>query len=125
MKGQRMKRRILLCVSVCLALSGFASAQKRAFTVEDLYRIKSISDVHISPDGKAVTYVVTNSDLPRAKRESHIWLMDIDGRNVRQLTNSAKGESAPRFSPDGKSLLFISSRDGSANLYLIPLAGGE
>jgi dipeptidyl aminopeptidase/acylaminoacyl peptidase len=108
-----------------LALSGFAYAQKRAFTIEDLYRIKNVSDVHISPEGKSVTYLVTESDLPRAKRTSHIWLMDIDGRNPRQLTNSARGESSPRFSPDGKSLLFISSRDGSSNLYLIPVAGGE
>jgi Tol biopolymer transport system component len=120
-----MHRRFAFLVIFSLALSGFAYAQKRAFTIEDLYRIKNVSDVHISPEGKSVTYLVTESDLPRAKRTSHIWLMDIDGRNPRQLTNSARGESSPRFSPDGKSLLFISSRDGSSNLYLIPVAGGE
>jgi dipeptidyl aminopeptidase/acylaminoacyl peptidase len=120
-----MKRRSLLIVIACLVFSAYANAQKRAFTIEDLYRVKSISDVHVSPDGKSIAYVITESDLPRAKRGSHIWLMDIDGSNPRQLTNSPKGESSPRFSPDGKSLLFISSRDGDSSLYLIPLGGGE
>jgi dipeptidyl aminopeptidase/acylaminoacyl peptidase len=100
-------------------------AQKRAFTIEDLYRIKSISDVHISPDGKSVVYVVGEPDLARAKRASHIWMMDIDGGNARQLTFDTRGESSPRFSPDGKSLLMVSSRDGSPNLYILPLTGGE
>jgi len=94
-------------------------------SIEDLYRIRSISDVHISPDGKSVAYVITDSDLPRAKRIGHIWMMNIDGSNARQLTFGPKGEESPRFSGDGKSLLMISSRDGGPNLYILPLDGGE
>src|SRR5215470_15474721 len=118
-----MKR--LLPIILLLTVATGAYAQKRAFTIEDLYRIKSISDVHISPDGKSVVYLVTDSNLARARRVGHIWMMDIDGRNARQLTFDTKGESSPRFSPDGKSLLMISSRDGSPNLYVLPLNGGE
>src|SRR2546425_5572168 len=99
-----MKRQFLSVFILLLTLSIASYAQKRAFTIEDLYRIKAISDVHISADGKSVVYVVTESDLGRAKRIGHIWMMDIDGRNARQLTFDAKGESSPRFSPDGKSL---------------------
>ncbi|HEV8483719.1 MAG TPA: S9 family peptidase [Blastocatellia bacterium] len=120
-----MKKQLLSLILLSLALASAAHAQKRAFTIEDLYRIKSISDVHISPDGKSVVYVVGTPDLPRAKRASHIWLMDVDGRNARQLTYDAKGEGSPRFSPDGKRLLFISSRDGSPSLYTMPMSGGE
>src|SRR5262245_22677543 len=120
-----MKRQFISLTILSLALTAPAFAQKRAFTIEDLYRVKSISDVHVAPDGKSIVYVVTESDLPRAKRMGHIWMMDLDGRNPRQLTNSAKGEASPRFSPDGKSLLFISSRDGNSNLYRMPLDGGE
>jgi dipeptidyl aminopeptidase/acylaminoacyl peptidase len=100
-------------------------AQKRAFTIEDLYRIKSISDVHVSPDGKSLIYSLLLSDLPRAKQVSHIWMMDIDGSNPRQLTQGEKSENTPSFSPDGKWILFTSDRDGSANLYVMPVAGGE
>ncbi len=120
-----MKKHVLPAVLLLVTLSTFVHAQKRAFTIEDLYRIKSISDVHISPDGKSVVYAVAESDLARAKRISHIWMMDIDGKNARQLTFGAKGESSPRFSPDGKSLSMISSRDGDSSIYIMPTAGGE
>ncbi|HEY0430830.1 MAG TPA: hypothetical protein VGC61_03400, partial [Pyrinomonadaceae bacterium] len=119
-----MIRRVLL-LSVFLLLS-FTSlhAQKRAFTIEDLYRVKNISDLHVSPDGKSVIFVVTTSDLARAKRSSHIWAIDIQGnideQNLRQLTSGDKSESSPSFSRDGKQILFISSKDGSANFYLMP-----
>jgi dipeptidyl aminopeptidase/acylaminoacyl peptidase len=115
-----MMRRILL-FSVFLLLS-FTSlrAQKRAFQIEDLYRVKNISDLRVSPDGKSVVFILTTSDLARAKRTAHIWAMNIDGQNLRQVTMSDKSESSPAVSPDGKQILFISSRDGSANFYLLP-----
>jgi dipeptidyl aminopeptidase/acylaminoacyl peptidase len=115
-----------LCLFVCLlSFPVFSNAQKKAFTIEDLYRIKAVSDVHVSPDGKSVVYVVAEPDLAKAKRPTHIWMMDIDGKNARQLTFGAKSESSPLFSPDGKSLLMIASRDGEPNLYLLPLNGGD
>ena len=101
-----------------------AYAQKRAFTIEDFYRVKSASDAHISPDGRSLIYTVTTSDLPRAKRVSHIWMMGIDGQGARQLTND-KGESSPSFSPDGKWILYLSAKDGSSQIYLMPSAGAE
>jgi dipeptidyl aminopeptidase/acylaminoacyl peptidase len=102
-----------------------AHAQKRAFTIEDLYRVKSVSDLQISPDGKSAAFTVTTSDLTRAKRSSHIWRMDLDGRNLRQLTFSEQGENSPLFSPDSNWISFISARDGDSNLYLLAAAGGE
>ena len=120
-----MRRHILWSLLIVMLAAGTASAQKRAFTVEDLYRIKSISDVHISPDGKSIVYVVGTSDLPQAKRVAHIWTMDIDGRNARQITQGEKSSSSPLFSPDGKWISFISAKDGSANLYVMPAGGGE
>src|SRR6266850_3377586 len=122
---QRMMRRSFLLCLLLLFLFISVHAQKRAFTIEDLYRVKNISDLHVSPDGKTVIFVVTTSDLPRAKRNGHIWGMDLDGKNLRQLTSGDKSESSPSFSPDGKQILFISSKDGSANLYLMPVNGGE
>ncbi|NWG14514.1 MAG: PD40 domain-containing protein, partial [Acidobacteria bacterium] len=101
------------------------AGQKRAFTIEDLYRVKVVSDIQVSPDGGSVSYVLTTSDLARAKRVSHIWVMDIDGGNPRQMTQSEKGESSPRFSPDGGTIAFVSAREGDSNLYLMPVGGGE
>ena len=75
-----IRRVFLFSFSLLLSFSSL-HAQKRAFTIEDLYRVKNISDLHVSPDGKTIIYVVTTSDLPRAKRNSHIWAMNIDGNN--------------------------------------------
>ena len=76
-----MMRRLYL-FSILLLLS-FTSlqAQKRAFTIEDLYRVKNISELHVSPDGKTLIFVVTTSDLAHAKRNSHSFFSnDLCGR---------------------------------------------
>jgi dipeptidyl aminopeptidase/acylaminoacyl peptidase len=120
-----MKRRLACLFVLMLVPIVSASAQKRAFGIEDLYRIKSISDIHISPDGKSVVYVQGTSDLARAKRHSHIWMMNVDGTSARQMTQGDKGEWSPVISPDGQWIAFISDRDGDSNLFVIPVSGGE
>lgn len=115
-------------VGLLLFLSLFtldANAAKRAFTIEDFYRVKTIGALDLSPDGKRIAFDVTTSDLPRGTRSTQIWMMASDGTDRRQLTSGEKSSSGPRFSPDGKSLFFVSSRDGSQQLYRLPLDGGE
>src|SRR6266513_4079204 len=111
-----MKR--LLCL-LLLAVP-LAAQTKRAFTIEDVYRIRSVGALSLSPDGRSVLFTVATSDLPRAKRTTRIWIMDADGANARELTHG-DSDSSPNFSPDGKTVAFVRSGD----LYLLPLAGGE
>jgi dipeptidyl aminopeptidase/acylaminoacyl peptidase len=118
-----MMRRALLLSILLLLLFTSLHAQKRAFTIEDLYRAKNISDLHVSPDGKRIIFVVTTSDLARAKRGSHIWEMSIDGQNLIQLTRGEDSESSPSFSPDGSQILFISSKDSNLNLFPLKARG--
>src|SRR5947209_16350086 len=99
-----MKRQLILLVILLVLPLSAAPAQKRAFAIEDLYRIKSIADVHLSPDGKMIVYAVSTPDLARAKRTTQIWLMDADGRNPRQITRGEKSSASPVFSPDGRLL---------------------
>src|SRR5499426_1579637 len=120
-----MNRRLACLLALLLVPITSASAQKRAFTIEDLYRIKSISDIHVTPDGKSVVYALGTSDLPRARHQSHIWMMNIDGTDARQMTRGEKGETSPVISPDGHWIAFISDRDGDANLFVISVNGGE
>ena len=117
-----MRRAFLFFILLLLSFTAL-HAQQRAFTIEDLYRVKNISDLHVSPDGKTVVFLVTTPDLPRAKRNSHIWAMDLDGKNPRQLTKGDQSELSPSFSPDGRQILFVSSQDGTANLYLMNASG--
>jgi dipeptidyl aminopeptidase/acylaminoacyl peptidase len=118
-----MTRRAFLLSIIFLLSFTSMHAQKRAFAIEDLYRVKNISDLHVSPDGKTLIFALTTSDLARAKRSTHIWAMNADGQNSRQLTTGDNSESSPSFSPDGKQILFVSSKD--SNLYLMPATGGD
>ena len=117
--------RYLPLLVVLFSVAAPAYAQKRAFTIDDFYRVRSVGDVQVSADGARAAYTVTTSDLPRGKRATQIWLMDLGTARVRQLTQGDAGGSSPIFSPDSRSLAFISGRDGDANLFLLPLDGGE
>ena len=100
------------------------SAQKRAFTIEDLYRLRTISDLAVSRDERRIAFTVATTDLARGKRTTRIWTAGADGSDPHAVT-SGDADSAPALSPDGRYLSFVRTKDGVANLYLLPLAGGE
>lgn len=111
-----------------LLLSSFAFAQeKRPLTFDDLMAVQRLSDPQISPTqaGQWIAYTVNKIDKAANQGNTDIFLVSIDGKTVRQLTNSPKGDSQPRWSPDGKTIAFISSREGAPQIYLIAVGGGE
>jgi dipeptidyl aminopeptidase/acylaminoacyl peptidase len=97
-------------------------------TVDDLYRFQRVSDPQISPGGTQVVYVVgTITDPAKNKSKSNLWLAATDGKSPpRQLTTTDKKDSHARWSPDGKRLLFESTRSGGEpQLWMIDVGGGE
>jgi dipeptidyl aminopeptidase/acylaminoacyl peptidase len=122
-----MKRTFSLLVSLILIFPvGTRAADKRPMTIEDLFRFERVADPQISPDGKMVAYVVTTVDLPGNKTSSSIWLASTqDGKPPHPLTNTTKKDSHPRWSPDGKRILFESNRSGEGQLWVIDVNGGE
>lgn len=118
-----MRRLAFLLISAALFAMPVA-AQKRAFTVEDLYRVKSMSELALSPDGRTLVFTVGTSDLARGKKTSAIWTMNADGSGLRQLTRG-ESDSAPHFSPDGRAVTFVRSKDDVPQIFVLPLGGGE
>jgi len=100
---------------------------KRPFKAEDLYDLQFTEDAQISPDGKQVAFVKASVDKIGNKYNRNIWLADLGSSQprVRQFTFGAKADTSPRWSPDGKTLAFVSARGGKPQIYLIALAGGE
>ena len=102
-----------------------SSAEKRAFELADVYRVKQVGSPSISFDGSLVTFQVRRTDLAADKSWSEIWLMHADGSNARQMTRGEHLDTGPQFTPEGGSILFSSNRAGAGQLYLMPIDGGE
>ncbi|HLJ93634.1 MAG TPA: S9 family peptidase [Gemmataceae bacterium] len=116
---------LFVVVTVMLAAADVAAAGKRSITLDDLFRFQRVADPQISPDGKNVVYVVTTVDLAGNKTTSNLWLASSQGGGRRQLTTTPKKNRHPRWSPDGKHILFESDRSGDSQLWVIDLDGGE
>src|SRR5262249_39955178 len=101
--GGPMLRRRLNCLPLLLALAfAFSLAAQTArhpIRLDDLTRFRNVGDPQISPDGQWVAYVVGITDAKEDKSSSHIWMVNIDGSNDRQITFSSESEGSPRFSP--------------------------
>ena len=115
-------------VLMLLAMASLVEAQKRVITHADVWTMKRVGDPVVSPDGKLAVFSVTEPDYDPAKQASDLWMAATDGSAApRKLTFTRGGESGATFSPDGKWLAFSAKRDGddAAQIYLLPLAGGE
>jgi dipeptidyl aminopeptidase/acylaminoacyl peptidase len=119
-------RTFFSCAAVLFTLATLhaQSVAKRTLTFDDLIKMHRIADPKISPDGQWVAYAVSTPDMEANRGVSNIWAVRLAGGDAIQLTSGGH-DSSPVWSPDGKTLAFISSRDGNAQIYLLPMDGGE
>ena len=121
--------RRLLCLIGCLVSASLAAAPSpRPFNLDDLARIRDVSDPDLSPDGRSVAYSVRSVDAKEDKHETHIWMTSWDGKDTVRLTTGKESETNPRWSPDGRFLAFLSDRGDdteTSQLWLLPRGGGE
>ncbi len=125
------ERRDVGGIAVFVLIAAFAvfvlplrAQQKRPITFNDLASMHRLSGPQISPDGKWIAYEVGTPNI-EANRVAHdIWLVPTSGGEARQITRGGS-DSRPRWSPDGKRLSFLSSRDGEQQIYWITLDGGD
>ena len=118
-----MKISLFIVLSLAVAISCFG--QKRAFTIPDLYRLKNLGEPQLSPDGKKIAFVVTESFLESGKSNTDIYVMNSDGSNLRNLTNHPVSDNHPRWSSDGKMISFVSTREDGPQVWQIPADSGE
>ena len=100
----------------------------RPLQPEDITLLRTVGDPQLSPNGAFVAYTVGTMDLAKDKRATNLWLARWDGSENRALTSGEHKQTHPRWSPDGKTLAFLSSRSDEHEddqVWLLPLAGGE
>ncbi len=113
-------------ILILFIVSSFSYSQdKRPMEIDDMFKIKRVTDPQLSPDGKWIAYVITEVDKAANKSNSDIYLIPSSGGEVRKLTSSPTADNNPRWSPDGKTLAFVSTRSGESHIWLIDVTGGE
>ncbi len=101
---------------------------RRLLKVNDMHRFHDVRDPQISPDGNWVAYSLSTVDAAVDKGDTDIWMAAWDGSRQIRMTSSPESENAPRWSPDGKYLAFLSGRPGKAKgsqVWLLDRTGGE
>lgn len=125
-----MNRLILRCsfafaLLVAAGISAFAQdSSKHPITFTDMIGMHRVTEPEISRDGKWIAYTVTTPDMEANRGASNIWIVSTAGGAEMQLTRSGH-DSSPVWSPDGKTLTFLSSRSGVSQVYLLSMEGGE
>jgi len=127
-------RRVVPAAAGVLALAlPLAGATGRPIRFEELATIPRVAGVAVSPDGRLAAYTVSTPDVAANTSRSAVWIVPIGGeaagRNgvggeARRVT-SGENDSDARFSPDGQTLAFLSTRDGESQVWTMPVTGGE
>ena len=120
-------KRLILAFAMLVA----AAASARSITEKDLFRFQWIADPQLSPDGSQIAFARVTVDEKKDRYETSIWTVAAaEGRGAPRQLTAGPSDTAPRWSPDGKSLAFLRSgeKDGKptpAQIYILPLNGGE
>jgi acylaminoacyl-peptidase len=100
------------------ALPGKGPA-KTPLRLEDVFQLEYAADPQIAPDGKRVVYARHFLDVRKDRERSNLWIIDADGGNHQALTTGNHSDHSPRWSRDGKRLVYVSDRDGSPQVYCL------
>src|SRR5215469_1527575 len=120
------QRLLPLTVALISCFAPLAAEARRPLTPEDWYRFQAVSDLEIARDGAGVAYLVTSYDKTSDESRAALWTADWSGDHGEQVTHG-ESVSEPRFSPDGRSLSFLSARPSGATpqLWILDRHGGE
>src|SRR5580765_5930823 len=124
-------RNLLVRLSiVVLVFAVAASAQKRNITEKDLFDFTWIGDPQISPDGATVAFVKVTVNPKKDGYDTSIWTVSTNGTEEPHRLTSGSRDSTPRWSPDGKYLVFVRVPDSPGQgagpqLFMLSMAGGD
>jgi dipeptidyl aminopeptidase/acylaminoacyl peptidase len=115
---------LVAVIGFCGSISPTPAQSKHPIAFDDMEKMHRVGEAQISPDGKWVAYTLTTPDMDANRNAGNIWMVPTGGGDAIQLTQSGH-DSSPVWSPDSKRIAFLSSRDGSSQIYILAMTGGE
>ena len=117
----------LVTVNAALPSPALAATrgERQPFTARDMVRMERLGEPQASPDGRRVVFTRRTYDWDTNATRINLWVVGLDGTGLRALTTAAARDTGPQWSPDGKSIAFVSTRGGSSQIWTIDPAGGE
>jgi len=108
----------ILALWIALAVSAVAQNAKHPFTFEDMMKLKRVSEPVPSPDGKWIVFAAEDVDLEANTKISHLWIVPANGGESKRLSETPNHEERPRFSPDGKRLIWTSKATDPTQIWM-------
>ncbi len=109
-----------MSLTVILAAVCSLAADPHPFSVHDMLAMERVSDPAVSPDKKRVVFTVRQTDIEANKGRTDVWIANVDGTNVKRLTDDPANDSSARWQGDG-AIYFLSTRSGSSQVWRLAL----
>ena len=110
----------LTLTALALAASALPQDQSpKLLTIETFMQMESVGSPDISPDGRQVIFSRSWVDPVLDRSRSSLWITDVEGRRIREITHGDWSDSSPVWSPDGTKIAFLSDRDGTTQLHVM------
>ena len=116
---------ICFALGLLMVANSLVAASLPGFSAEELVRMDRLSDPQPAPDGSAVAFVRRQTDMEADKGRTDVWLIDLDGTDLRRLTEDEASDNSPRWSAEGEALYFLSTRSGSSQVWSIGADGKD
>lgn len=118
-------RPVMLLFTIAMLILASPAADTHPFSIQDMLAMDRIADWQVSPDGKRAAFSVSVTDREANGRNSDLYMAAVNGSGMKQLTSNSANDVQPHWSPDGKSLYFVSNRSKSYQVWRIGPDGGE
>jgi len=120
-----MKKVMVLFTVVLFISSGKLLAQKKPFTIADLYKIHYVGAPVVSPNGDRVAFTVANYNMKKGESNTNIYVMDTDGKNLKKITDNKKSNYNPLWTSNGKTVYYVSTESKIPQIYSYSFVSGK